>query len=506
MLRSPQITPRSARFLIAVLLAVKLALLVWNAVVFDGTTYDTGHHSDRALFGGMRPGKMAYNGPVYYFPAKLLKRPENVPLVERSSETIGDDPEAVRSRQERETRSTRAERRFRAQLLEVLRYSNIFWVGAFYIGWICYALPRLLRDYRAHFLAALLLLAMPGYQKLGVMSHPDNMFAGMAALAVCGWLFLRERWLSAQASGAPEPRYGFLHLLGFAFVIGLTALTRPFAVVPVAVFSIVLLVYSWRRYGSDFKRLLPRAALLITLVGVMSTGWYVYRWRASGEVTNAYRTGYIARFEARRANFDYVSYFTKLNLRDLISDPSRRMEKGGDSVYADTPLANSFFTLLYSEVWGDQWLYFSGPRMRDYKVWPKRVILSVALLVPVIVIGLGGTFLWHLAVRARALALSAPPPWWQRLRSMLRELEPELVLLSLAGLGAALFVYWQAGPALLPGKNSTVKFIYIASLFPPAIALLFRRPLPALIFNLLSAYFLILYIAAFPIAMYWPKE
>jgi len=101
MLRVPLVTPRSGRFLIAVLFGIKLALLVWNAAAFDGKPYDVGHHSDRALFGGLRPGKMAYNPPPYYFPALLLKRPADVPLVERSSETIGEDEEAVQSRAER---------------------------------------------------------------------------------------------------------------------------------------------------------------------------------------------------------------------------------------------------------------------------------------------------------------------------------------------------------------------------------------------------------------------
>jgi len=94
----------------------------------------------------------------------------------------------------------------------------------------------------------------------------------------------------------------------------------------------------------------------------------------------------------------------------------------------------------------------------------------------------------------------------KRVASVLAEIEPELVLLSIIILGAGLFVYWQGGPALLPGKNSTVKFIYIATLFPPAIALAFGRRLKPLTFNLLSAYFLILYVVAFPFAMFWPAS
>lgn len=519
-MRLPLITPRSGRFLIGLFLCIKLALLVWNAYAFDGRPYDVGHHSDRALFGGLRSGKMAYNPPPYYFPALLVKRPPQVPLVERSSETIGEDEEAVQSRKERTTPASRVERRFRNHLIEVLRYSNIFWVGLFYVGWIGYAFPRLLRSFQGWFLASLLLLAMPGYQKLGVMTHPDNMFAGCASLAICGWLFLRERWQRSQRTppveadapaspGPPAPAapgFGLPHLVGFAVAVGLTALTRPFAAVPVAVLSVVATVYVMRLSAGRWKAFLPRLVLVGAIIGAMSTSWYIYRWKHSGEVTNAYRTGYIAKFEKRRADFDFVKYYTTFNLADLIVDPSRKMGDGGESVYADTPLANSFFTLLYSEIWGDQWLYFSGPKLKDFKVWPKRLILTCALLVPPIIAGLGGMFLWDMLRRAREqLRKTKDLGLVRRFRELASLLERELVLLAIAGLGAALFIYWQAGPALLPGKNSTVKFIYIATLFPPLLALVFSRRLRPITFNVLSGYFLLLYIAAFPFAMYWPQ-
>jgi hypothetical protein len=505
MLRVPLVTPRSGRFLIAVLLGVKLALLVWNAAVFDGKPYDVGHHSDRALFGGLRPGKMAYNPPPYYFPALLLKRPADVPLVERSSETIGEDEEAVQSRRERSTHATRAERSFREKLITLLRYTNIFWVGLFYLTWIYYSFPRLLRGFQPWFLASLLLLVLPGYQKLGVMSHPDNMFAGAAAAAIAIWLDIRERWQPRPAAASAEPRLALSHLVGFAVAIGLMALTRPFAAVPTAVLSVVCAVYVLRSARGSLLRQLSRLLLVGTIIGVMSVSWYAYRWKKSGEVTNAYRTGYISKFEKRRANFDYRSYYTTLNLHDLIIDPSRKMGDG-EGVYADTPLANSFFTLLYSEIWGDQWLYFSGPKMQDNKVWPKRMLLACALAVPPTMFVLGLMSLWALIGRVRKMAQEASPqPLLQRLRLLLAAFEPELVLLSIALLGAGLFVYWQGGPALLPGKNSTVKFIYIATLFPPAIALVFTRRLRPVVFNLLSGYFLVLFVVAYPVAMYWPK-
>jgi hypothetical protein len=492
MRKLPLITPRSGRFLIGIFLCMKLALLVWNAAVFDGNTYDGGHHSDRALFGGLRTGKLAYDPPPYYLPALLLKRPAEMPRLERHADK-NDDAERPRLK-----RASRSEKIFRDDLLTLLRYSNVFWLALFYAGWIYYAFPRLLDGFPPWFLASLLLLAMPGYQKLGAMSHPDNMFAGCAALGICGWLFLRERWRG--------PGYGTKHLLGFALVIGLLGLTRPFAVVPVAVLSVVAAVYVVRLTGLRWKQLLPKLALVIAIIGIMSSSWYIYRWKQSGAVTDAYRTGYIAQFEARRASFSFEKYYTSFKLADLVDDPSRKTDDGGDSAYPATPLADSFLSLLHSEIWGDQWQAFSGPGAKDYKVWPKRLSLTCALLVPPIIAWLAGTFLLDLLRRARAqLATTKDRRLILRVLELAAAFEMQLVLLAITTLGAALFVYWQAGPALLPGNNSTVKFIYVATLFPPALALLFSRPLAPISFNLLAGYFWLLFIAAFPFAMYWPK-
>jgi hypothetical protein len=57
----------------------------------------------------------------------------------------------------------------------------------------------------------------------------------------------------------------------------------------------------------------------------------------------------------------------------------------------------------------------------------------------------------------------------------------------------------------MPGDNSSVKFIYVAAFFPAAIALPFTRPLEQLPSLLLAGYFLCLYLAAFPVAMFYPS-
>jgi hypothetical protein len=497
LLRIPFLTPATGRVLIAVLLCVKLAISVWNAVQFNGKVYDQGHHQDRALFGGLRAGKMAYNPPLYYLPALLIPRPADVPLVERSTKSVGDDDEAEASREAAKSPATRSEKRHKAKQLTLLRYTNVFWDSLIYLGWIYFAFPRLLRGFRGWFLASLLLLALPGFQKLGAMIHPDNAFAALTTVGVCVWLWVRERWRKGTLS--------FKQLLVFALAAGAVGLTRPFSVVTVAVLSCFVMVYLLRLEGLRWSRLLVRGAALASIIVLLSGSWYFYRWRYTGHITNAARDRYIAVFEKRRPGFDYVSYLTSFHVAKLLETPNRKMGGGSTSSYANTPDANSFFTLLHSEIWGDHWLYFSGNQAREGKLWPKRTMLTAALAMPAVVTLLGGAFVVDLIRRTRrALAELKERKPLAKLVGLIEKLEADLVLLGITCLGLALYLYWQFGPALLPGKNSTIKFVYVASLFGPATALLFTRRPSAPTFNLLAAYFLVLFIVSVPVAMFWP--
>lgn len=446
----------------------------------------------------MRPGKMAYNPPLYYLPALLIKRPPEVPLVERSSRSVGEDDEAVASREAAKSPMGPKERSHKAKQLRLLRAINILYDSVFYVGWVCFAFPRLLPGFRSWFLASLLLLTLPGMQKLGVMVHPDNAFASLVTVAVCCWLWVRDRYRASELR--------FVHLLGLAVAAGCVGLTRPFSVVPVVVLAATLLLYVIRLEGRRWLRLIPRAVLLLSIVGVLGGGWYVYRWQYSGHVTDAYRDRYMETFAKRKPGFDYVEYFSTFHIGELLRTPNRRMAGGTTSAYSNSPHANSFFTLLYSEIWADHWLYFSGKQAREGKLWPKRTLLGLALATPAAVLLLAVGFGRELFGRIRrAVAQLSGTSALARVHSLLSQVELDLVLLGIAGLGGLLYLYWQTGPALLPGKNSTVKFIYIASLTGPTLAVLFRQRLKALTFNLLSCYFLMLFVAALPIAMFWPS-
>jgi hypothetical protein len=173
-------------------------------------------------------------------------------------------------------------------------------------------------------------------------------------------------------------------------------------------------------------------------------------------VLDAYSDKYIAQFEPYREGFDFQHYFTSFYFDELTQQPNRLVSgKPKVDPTIQDPLANSFFTLLYSETWGDHWLYFSGPREKETKATVKRRVLQAAL-VPT-AWWIGRTLVGIGAVIAR----------WVR-----GERRPaELIVLASFVLGVVMYLWWQTGPALLPGKNSTIKFIYNAQLFPLSLAL-----------------------------------
>ena len=506
MSRLPAITERSGRFVIALLLCIKLMLLVWNAIVYDGVTYQPERQSDRAWFGGLKIGKLSYDPPLYYLPARLLRRPADVPFVERSS----DEPTERPSIGKRKKKPSTEEQAFRGELLDVLRYTNVLWVGFFYVAWIYYAFPRLLRDRRAWFLASLVLLAIPGYQKLAAMSHPDNLFAAASALSVCVWLGLRERWqktsLSSDANMPLATGHATRNLTFFALVLGLVGLTRPLALAYVAPLTLVALVYAARFSTTRWQQRLGRAMLVVTLVGVMSGSWYVLRWRQTGAVLASVPTDVSASFEPLRRGFPYAHYFLSFYPAQLWDNPNLGFGEAPTGTDARSAPVNSFLTLLHSEVWGDHWLSFSGPKHKEGKAWAKRISVSTALLTPFITLLLLLAWLWSFGKRSTKIwQTGGSSSVVERLRRLGTTLETELVLGAISVLGAALFVWWQTGPALLPGDHSSLKFVHVAAFFPPAIALLLSRTLekrPAL---LLNGYVFVLFVAAFPVAMYYPR-
>ncbi|HYP86794.1 MAG TPA: hypothetical protein VEQ59_01540, partial [Polyangiaceae bacterium] len=252
------------------------------------------------------------------------------------------------------------------------------------------------------------------------------------------------------------------------------------------------LSYAVRSARGDVVQLALRAAAVLAVIGVLGLSWQSQVRKAARAQASDHAASYFPQFAAERSDFNYGRYYASFRVKQLLD---------GDKEAAETTVVNSFFTLLYSETWGDQWSTFANPRARDGKGSAKRALLGAALAVPPLSVALAVAALAAFVGRARKQTEAERPP----LLARLDELEPKLLLLALVVCGGAAFVIWQGGPALLPGDNSTVKFGYLATLIPPAIALLFAQPLRRPSFQVLSGYFLALYVIAFPVAMYYPK-
>ena len=453
--------PGWARHLIVFLLVVKMAATIWNSAVFDTGSYDRRHHALRAEVGGLEATEMAYNPPPYYVPALVL----------------GEKAKA-------------------RERLGLLRATNAVYLLLFYWCWLFVSIPRLLPDWRSALVAQTLLLALPGYQKLAAMVHPDNLLNALVAAFVAAWL-----WLSRPrpGEGAPRPVQD-RSLYALALLAGAVGLTRPFAAPAVAVFWVATLDVAARGLSVRSMTFVKRAVVVTALVGCVSTSWYVYRYAKVGVLGGAYDKDYIAKYEPHRAGFDFVHYFTSFYPVELLTTPNRNLPKVANRALEKEERApdafrnrfgNSFWTILYSETWGDHWLYFSGgKRYQDQKVWPKRQLFVLAFaLIPL----LG----WRLLRGAR-----------DRLRDALRArrlTDPFVLLLGLFGLGSAFYLWWQTGSGLTPGKNSSIKFIYNAYLYPLPLVVALSVPIAPRALVPWLFYALGLFAAALPIVVFWPK-
>jgi hypothetical protein len=117
------------------------------------------------------------------------------------------------------------------------------------------------------------------------------------------------------------------------------------------------------------------------------------------------------------------------------------------------------------------------------------VLFVIALLMLPL---LGLRFLGGIVIAGRKLARDDPDA----------DVDALLVLYFL--LGVALYFHWLMGDALLPGANTPIKFIYNAHLTPVFVAVAFFRPLEPRPFNAWLAYAGLVFLAALPVATFWP--
>lgn len=455
------LTPSGARFFLIAFVVIKIAVSAWNCTSFDGPQYDADQHAQRAHDLGLKPNARQYDGPLYYWVAALGP-------MKTSPARIGavKDPVFV-----------------------TLRTANLVFLGVFYLVWVVLIFPALLPDWRTSFVASAIFLATPAYQLDAVTAHPDNLLALLVALAMAIWLRL---WRRPPVTTAGD----WLSLAGLSLVIGLMGPTRALGVAPMGILTLATLVLAARGRRLLSAAFVLRATLVSAIVVPLALAWPVYRWNTTKKVGFVAEDRYIAMYEPYRKGFDFVHYFTSFYPLELLGTPNRKL--GDPSIdHPDhfNPYANSFFTVAFSNVWGDHWLYFSGKVYGEQKLWPKRVCLLAAL--PLAPLFLFRPLLWLLQLAKR-------PPSGARGFGRLNAHLPQLAALAVLVGGAAAFLYWQTGSGLLPGKNSTIKFLYNAYLYPFALSLLFFAPLGKRSFNVWVVYVTLLFGFAFPVSMWWP--
>jgi hypothetical protein len=467
----PAASRHACRSLVVLLFVIKMVVTVWNGFVFDGTTYDTGQHAERAESAGLVPHAKAYNPPLYYLPVLVIR-----PLYDLFDD--GHQPSGV-------------------ELVRDLAKFNMLYLGGLYALWLFLLLPRLLPDYRGRTVASVLLLALPGFQKLAMATTPDNLVGLLTAAALAVWL---------PAFHADRTRVvSWKRLALVALLAGLLGCTRPFAIPAVVVLWGATLVLALRGRRWLSRNLLALSALATVLAAAPAGAWYTARLVHAGVAGPVYPDGYAERIPAHRKNYDYVHHYTSFYLLPLLKVPNREITKllpGRPSLKNE--YANSVLTIFHSEIWGDHWLYFSGKKDREGKLWPKRILLACTLPVMPLVwlrffLGIGTVGVMAVrGLRANSIA-GAMRRAWQYLDAR----APQVVVFALLLLGGALYLYW-AHSAFDPGRNTTTKFTYTAHLFPLLFALAFRLPLSNRAFNAWLGYLLAVWALALPVAMWWP--
>lgn len=471
-LRQPYLGRRSAKGIIAVLLVAKLLATAYTASNADSYMYDAGHHLQRAESAGFEVTRRFYNPPLYYLPI--------APFIE-NQRLFPSSPAARKS-----------------AIINFYRVTNVIYWSAFYCAWLYVIFPAVLPSWQSGFLASVLLLAFPGFQRLAKMVHPDNVFCALSAVAFAAWIVAERRYRPGSSSACARPvSWGWV--FGLALVIGATGATRPFAVVPVILLSAASVWLLIRKQTRPLRQLLTKGIMAASIIATLSGGWWAYRLvvlpTALTDVYFKSREKYVA----QRQGFDWSHYFGSFYFDELQQTPNRtyrrldrrsRRRPNDDSFFTNRH-ANSFFTILYSETWGDHWLYFSGEAGKERRQHTKRFVLSAAL-VPTLLLLL--RTLWIVGRLAHDFVKRRWPA------------PPQTLLLALLAVGISLYLYWQTGDALKPGKQSTVKFIYIAYLYPAAAAIPFLYRTKGALFNLFGVVLALLFLVAYPMSLALPGE
>lgn len=447
------------------LLGVKLVISAWNAWFTHDRTYDRADHLFRATHSLWTMEGHSYDPPLYYVPAYLFRQLA---------------PKAATAE----------------NLIRLMRVENFAILVMGYLCWLYVIIPGLFRNWRSRVIASVLLLALPTYQKVAQLAHPDNLHFGLASAALAAWMLL---WRGRRVRPSRSNQRNWLpKLVALSVLIGTTGMTRPFAAVSVLLLWGATMTLIAVRWGEKRKEMWRDMIIVSAIAGTLSSSWFVYRKLETGVIGGTYDDVYIQKYAPHRASVRLVRYFTTFYFGALLTEPNRDM--AALDKRAKTPFqskyGNSFPTIAYSEFWGDHWCYFSGAASKDTvwseeeKRWPKRVLFVVALPLSLLLAVRFFPSVVFVAARARVN--------WQRHF-------PSLLLIAYLLLGTAMFVWWQAGAGMTPGKNSSIKALYNAHLIAPLVLVPLLKPLGQHLRTPVMFWILLTLAVSLPVAMFWPQ-
>jgi hypothetical protein len=254
-------------------------------------------------------------------------------------------------------------------------------------------------------------------------------------------------------------------IAAWAALLTAMANSRNFCAAAYVVFLPWGLVLLFRRARSERWRWRLQIAALVLAVLAASSQHYVLRYLRTGLAFEQTQTSKrLVKHRLRAEGFDRRLLFLNTEFGQMLRTPDRHVRFKATASWpmrryriAPRPSPcdddnNAFVPRLYSDMWGDHWLFFTS---RTHRLWLKRAVLLAAAP-------------FTLAYFLVPLALAASGAW-----GLLRGRWPSAGCCAGAifWLAFAMLVLWISRQPE-PGANGTVKFCYLmAYAWLPLIAL-----------------------------------
>lgn len=225
-------------------------------------------------------------------------------------------------------------------------------------------------------------------------------------------------------------------ILAWSALVVALANTRHIVAPAVALFLLMAGLRYLKEFGGLSRRRRILAPTLLAVVVAASSHYYGVNYLRTGHlISQPIITPYYQKHAQAAKDFDRVSMFTNMDFGALLEEPNRE---------APFKPYDAFWPRLYGDMWGDHWLFFSGANRTENRPLVKKAVFVAAA--PFTLAYLLLPLAYGVAAGRRLLSGRMP------------DLFQSSGLMFAGGLLALVTFVWSEPE---PGKNSTVKFIYI---------------------------------------------